>query len=268
MNRVIFQNKKIFYRVKGEGKTVILIHGFAESGNVWNYQVEKLKESFRVIIPDLPGSGKSEMLEGEVSLTDYADAIKAIVDFEIIKADGKTPFIIIGHSMGGYISLAFAEKYPELLNGIGLFHSSSYADDEQKKEARNKGIDFIQKKGPQAFLKNTIPNLFSEKTKKESPQLIEKLIALSKSFTSQSLIQYYEAMIKRPDRSSVLRSFKKPVLLIVGTHDNGVPLQAGLEQSHIPCISYFHILKYSAHMGMWEEKETSTELLEKFLMQL
>ncbi len=89
--------------------------------------------------------------------------------------------------MGGYITLAFAEKYPELLNGIGLFHSSSYADDEQKKEMRNKGIDFIKNNGPELFLKNTMPNLFSKKTKEEVPELVDKLISFSKDFKGEDI---------------------------------------------------------------------------------
>ncbi len=198
MKQVSFQNKKIFYRVEGKGKPILLLHGFGEDGSVWNYQAEKLSEKFLVIIPDIPGSGASEMLEGKISLSGYADAINAIVNVEIKKK--KHAFTIIGHSMGGYIALAFAEKYPESLNAIGLFHSSSYADDAQKKDMRNKGIDFIKKNGAKPFLKNTAPNLFSEETKKKKPHLIEKLIDLSKNFTPDPLIQYYEALIDRPDR--------------------------------------------------------------------
>ncbi len=266
MKQVSFKNKKIFYRVVGKGKPVMLLHGFAEDGNLWNYQIEKLKQNFQVIIPDLPGSGASEMIEGKLSISDYADAIKSIVDIEISK--DAIAFTMIGHSMGGYISLAFAEKYPELLNGIGLFHSTSFADDDQKKEMRNKGIDFIKNNGAKAFLKNTIQNLFSEKTKKENPDLIDKLIDLSKNFTPDTLIQYYEAMRDRPDRSSILKYFAKPVLFIQGFFDNAVPLQSGLEQSHIPAVSYFKILKNSGHMGMWEEEQDSTNFIENFLMQL
>ncbi len=266
MREVTFKNKKIFYRVAGKGKPVILLHGFAEDGNVWNYQVEKLKKKFRIIIPDLPGSGSSERLTGKVSLLHYADAIKAIVDAEIKK--DTVGFTVIGHSMGGYIALAFAEKYPDRLNGLGLFHSSAYADDDQKKDIRNKGIDFIKKNGASSFLKNTTQNLFSEKTKKENPDLIEKLIELSKNFTEASLVQYYKAMRDRPDRSSILKCFAKPVLFIQGFHDNAVPLKSGLEQSHIAPITYFKILKNSGHMGMWEEQLTATVFMEEFLTQL
>ncbi len=266
MKQVSFKNKKIFYRVEGTGKPVMLLHGFAEDGSVWNYQVEKLKKNFQLIIPDLPGSGLSETIEGKISIADYADAIKAIVGVEI--KNEKIPFTLIGHSMGGYITLAFAEKYPALLNGIGLFHSTAYADDDQKKEMRNKGIDFIKKNGARPFLKNTIPNLFSEITKKENPALIEKLIKLSKKFTPDSLIQYYEAMRDRPDRSPILKTFTKPVLFMQGIYDNAVPLKAGLEQSHIAPVTYFKILKHSGHMGMWEEEQNSTDFLENFLKHL
>ncbi|MDQ6762965.1 MAG: alpha/beta hydrolase [Bacteroidota bacterium] len=264
MKHVRFKNKKIFYKVEGKGNPVMFLHGFAEDGRVWNYQVENLKRNYRLIIPDLPGSGPSEMLEGEVMLSDYAEAIKAIVDEEI-DLDKEDQFTMIGHSMGGYITLAFAEKYPAALNGIGLFHSSSFADDEQKKETRRKGIGFIKKNGPELFLKNTIPNLFSEKTKAKAPELVEKLIALSKNFSGEALIQYYEAMIKRPDHSAILRSFKEPVLIIAGMHDNAVPLQASLSQSYIAAITYLHILKLSGHMGMWEQEAHSTRHIQSFL---
>ncbi len=266
MKLVNFRNKKIFYRVEGNGEPVMLLHGFAENGNLWNYQVEKLKNNFQLIVPNLPGNVLSEMIKGKVSMSDYADAIKAIVDVEI--KNGAKTFALIGHSMGGYITLAFAEKYSELLNGIGLFHSTSYADDDQKKDMRNKGIDFIKKNGTKVFLKNTFPNLFSEKTKKENPGLIDKLIDLSKNFTPDALIQYYEAMRDRADRSSVLKSFAKPVLFIHGFDDNAVPLKSALEQSHLAAVSHFKILKKSGHMGMWEEEQNSTSCIENFLTQL
>ncbi len=264
MKQVSFRNKKISYQTEGTGNPVMLLHGFAEDGRIWNYQVENLKKNYRLIIPDLPGSGESEMLKGEVSLTDYAETIKVIVDEEF-DSNTEKQFTMIGHSMGGYITLAFAEKYPELLNGMGLFHSSVFADDEQKKETRRKGIDFIRKNGPESFLKNTTPNLFSETTKAKAPELIEKLIALSKNFSGESLIQYYEAMIKRPDRSAIVKSFKKPVLMIAGVYDNAVPIQSSLRQSYLSDVTYFHILKLSGHMGMWEEESTSTFHLENFL---
>lgn len=267
MKQVIFKNKKILYNTSGEGKPVMLLHGFAENSRLWNYQVEELKEKFYVIVPDIPGSGHSEMLEGIVTIEDYAEVIKAIADEENIDSVHNT-FTLIGHSMGGYIALAFAEKYPGLLNGFGLFHSSAFADDAAKIDGRKKGIEFIKNNGALSFLKTSVPNLFSTKTKKEFPGMVENLLELSKDFTAASLIQYNEAMMQRPDRTAVLQSFNRPVLFIIGKDDNAVPLKASLQQCHIPAISYILILENSGHMGMWEEKEKSTGFLLKYLQEL
>ena len=269
MKEITFQEKQIFYRTEGNGQPLILLHGFAEDGNIWNFQVEKLKENFYVIVPDLPGSGQSEMLEGDISIEDYAEVIKAIADKEIIQArknkERKNLLTLIGHSMGGYISLAFAEKYPELLNAFGLFHSTAYADDLAKKATRRKGIEFIRKNDVSTFIKSTTPNLFSEKTKKENPDVVETVITQYKNFSGEALIQYYEAMIRRPDRTSVLRSFRKPVLFIIGRQDTAVPLQSSLEQCYLPAVSYLHILKNSGHMGMLEDENAATAFLLNFL---
>src|SRR6476620_1310352 len=187
MKQILFDNKKIFYRTAGKGNPVMLVHGFAEDGNIWNYQIEKLKEKFYVIAPDLPGSGKSEMLEGKITIEDYAEVLKAIADVETIDKqkdqNAATSCALIGHSMGGYIPLAFAEKYPELLDTFCLFHSTAFADDETKKEVRRRGIEFIKNNGAAAFLRASAPNLFSEKTKNENPELIEEFTDLSKGMS-------------------------------------------------------------------------------------
>ena len=267
MPYILFQNKKIFYRIEGKGKPVVLLHGFGEDSNVWNEQIKALKENYCVITPDIPGSGQSEILDGNCTLNDYAEVVKAITHEVVFKNEKESfgQFCLIGHSMGGYISLAFAEKYPKLLNSFGLFHSSAYADDEAKIATRKKGIDFIKKNGAEAFLKTSIPNLFSEQTQKEHPELIAKLFDIANNITSAALIQYYEAMILRPDRISVLQSFPRPILFIIGKHDSAVPLEASLQQCYIPSISSVHILQHSGHVGMWEEEKLSTSYLEKFL---
>jgi pimeloyl-ACP methyl ester carboxylesterase len=263
-----FQNKKIFYRTEGKGKPVMLVHGFAENGNIWNKQIDSLKENNLLIIPDLPGSGDSEMLDGEISIKDYAEVLKSLAEEVIFKNNLATQFCMIGHSMGGYITLAFAEKYPQLLNSFGLFHSSAFADNEEKIITRKKGIDFIKKNGTEPFLKASIPNLFCEESKKEKPELIGQLFDLAKNISPEALIRYYEAMIGRPDRTSVLRTFEKPVLFIIGKHDAAVPLDVSLQQCHLPSISVVHILRRSAHMGMWEEEELSGSLMKNFLHDL
>src|SRR3979409_2265854 len=106
----------------------MLVHGFAEDHKIWELQVDYLKKDFLLIVPDLPGSGRSVFNPQLSTIDDYADVIKFILDEEGISA-----CTIIGHSMGGYITLAFAKKYPDQLNAFGLFHSTTYADSEEKK---------------------------------------------------------------------------------------------------------------------------------------
>jgi|SRR6185437_15850320 len=259
-----FRNKKIYYRIEGKGKPVLLLHGFGEDGNIWNKQVDALKKKNLLIIPDLPGSGQSEMLDGNATLEDYAEVIKVIADETVLMKEIENQFCLIGHSMGGYITLAFAEKYSSFLNSFGLFHSSAYADTDEKINVRKKAISFIKENGTEAFLKTMIPNLFSEESKKGQPELIEQLFNISKNISPETLIQYYKAMIKRAARASVLKSFKNPVLFIIGKNDTVIPLESSLEQCEIPSISTIHILQHSGHMGMSEEENLSNEFLSDF----
>jgi pimeloyl-ACP methyl ester carboxylesterase len=304
MNKQIeIAGKKIFYRVYGNGKPVMLVHGFGETGDVWKNQVAYLETGFHLIVPDLPGSGESEMTD-DMSMEGMAEILKIILDTEgplqtsppQAEVFANTPsrlledpnhkenfqhpessqvptpggfrgagFSLIGHSMGGYIALAFANKYVAYLSALGLFHSSAFADSEEKKETRKKGIEFIREHGAFEFLRTSTPNLFSPLSKDEKPELIDGFIRSLSNFSTASLVKYYVAMMQRPDRTELLKTIGLPVLLIMGEYDNAVPLQDGLKQAHMPEKSYIHILHQSGHMGMLEEPDNSNHILKQFL---
>jgi pimeloyl-ACP methyl ester carboxylesterase len=240
----------------------MLLHGFAEDGEVWKYQTEFLKDHCQLIIPDLPGSGLSPFNNQLNTIDDYAEAVKAILDNENISS-----CILIGHSMGGYIALAIAEKYPQLLKAFGLFHSTAFADTEEKKQIRLKAIDFINTNGAATFIKTTTYNLFAQPYKTNYPEQIEALIKSGSNFTNEALTQYYHAMINRPDRTTILRNAGIPILFIIGEHDVAVPLQSSLQQCHLPSKSYIYILENSGHMGLWEETAKANKILLDFIKQ-
>lgn len=289
MNKeIIINGSKIYYQVSGHGIPVVLIHGFGEDSTVWKQQARhpqtpskeglytpliedsSLINKFQFIIPDLPGSGKSEMID-DMSMEGMAEVIKYILIAEasqIPPSGGGGAAILIGHSMGGYITLAFAEKYPGLLSAFGLFHSSSYADSEEKKATRRKGIEFIKEHGAFEFLKTATPNLYSPITKDERPELIDEQLGGLRNFSPIALVNYYEAMIQRPDRTSLLKETLLPVLFVMGKYDNAVPMKDSLEQCHLPGKSYIHILHNSGHMGMLEETEKSNQVLKDFLLDI
>jgi pimeloyl-ACP methyl ester carboxylesterase len=256
-----YKGSDIFYKMIGKGKPIIFLHGFAEDGHLWQYQVDFLKDHYQLIIPDIPGSGQSASASWINDINALAESIKAIADAEQI-----TNCTIIGHSMGGYITLALTEKYPQLLNGFGLFHSSAFADTEEKKQARLKSIDFIKANGAHEFIKATTPGLFAALFTIAHPDKIQLLVENGKMFVEEVLIRYYEAMINRPDRTSILLNSTQPVLFIIGENDKAIPLDISLKQCYLPQLSYINILKDSAHMGMWEEKDKSNKILFDFLL--
>jgi pimeloyl-ACP methyl ester carboxylesterase len=261
---ILYQGKKIIYHTYGTGKLVMLIHGFGETYDVWKNQIEFLKDKFHLIIPELPGSG-SDIIDDR-SMEGLAEVIKEIFELEVSQnppSGGRGAFI--GHSMGGYILLALAEKYPELINALGLFHSSAYADSEEKKATRQKGIEFINTYGAFEFIKTSTPNLFSQITKNKNPEFIDEYIRSLNNFSPEALVKYYRAMMQRPDRTEVIRKTKAAVLMVMGKYDVAVPLKDGLEQCHLPEKVYIHILRQSGHLGMLEEPATTNCILEKFL---
>lgn len=255
-----YRSAKLFYRTVGIGQTVVLLHGFGEDGNIWQHQIEFLQKDFHLIIPDIPGSGNSSFL-GNTDIDGYAEVVKFILDTEGLTKD----VIFFGHSMGGYIALAFAEKYPQYLKAFGLIHSSSFADSEEKKIARYKAIAFIEKNGSEAFLNTGIPGLFSEEFNKTNKSIVDALVKKGNDFSPEALIQYYQAMIARPDRTDVLKNTPNPVLFVIGEFDQAVPKEQSLQQCFLPQKSQVTILYQSAHMGMLEETEKTNEALLKFL---
>jgi len=254
---VELNGRPVFYRSVGEGPALVLLHGFAEDGRVWREQYDRFP-AHRLIIPDLPGSGRSPA-QPDMTMEGLAATVHTLC-----QALGAGPSLLIGHSMGGYIALAFAERYAKDLTGLGLFHSSAFADTEEKKATRRKGIAFMEENGAFEFLKTSTPNLYSDETKKDRPELVQEQLETVKDMGKEALVAYYEAMMQRPDRTAVLRTTTVPVLFILGRSDTAVPLADGLKQCHLPATSIVHVFEKSGHMGMQEEKERAGDALEAF----
>jgi pimeloyl-ACP methyl ester carboxylesterase len=261
-----FDNLQIAYGQKGSGNVVVLIHGFGEDNNVWQDVADVLKANFKVVLIDLPGSGQSvvptNILRNEnLSRIDYyATLIHGLLQH--LKIDS---CVMLGHSMGGYITLSFVEKYGHLLKGYGLVHSTAYADSDEKKANRQRGIEMMDTYGSYAFLKTTIPNLFSSHFKQTNSKAIDALINAGKSFNVVALQNYYRAMMNRLDKTAVLKGSRMAVLFIIGTDDKAVPLKDSLEQTHMPYCTYIHVLENAGHMSMIENPNKIAVFIKVFL---
>lgn len=248
------------YQKIGTGPVTVLIHGFGEDGNIWQQQVQHLQTSYQFIVPDLRGSGASAQLSPASSIEQMTEDV-----IEVLQHENIDHCTIIGHSMGGYVALALAEKYPSYVTGIGLVHSTSYADSEEKKQARTKSIEFIEQNTAAEFIKATIPNLFGDAFKKNHPNKVNALIESGQSFTKEHLIAYYRAMIARPDRTHVIEHAKVPVLYFIGSEDKAVNPADALQQAGLPAVCCVELIEGIAHMGMLEAPAALNKTLENFL---
>lgn len=261
---ITLKGKRIHYRTTGTGPVVVLLHGVPFDSKLWSYQFTAFP-GYRLIIPDLPGSGQSELID-DMSMEGMAACVRKIIVHEtaslFFKSGEPDSVVVIGHSMGGYVTLALAEKHPDLLNGFALFHSTAYADADEKKLARKKIIEGIEETGVEQSIRSMMPNLFSPLTRSENPAMIEEQLAAAHNFSAEAIVSYQVAMMNRPDRTEVLKKSKLPVLFILGRYDSAVPLKDGLEQCSLADLNYIHILEKTGHVGMKEEPvETNTILL-------
>lgn len=252
MPSIFYQNKQIHYQVSGDGQPVVLLHGYCEDRQMWDHFIPLLP-SAKYITIDLPGFGNSAVVP-DISIAGMAEVVWTIL--KEIKID-KT--ILVGHSMGGYIGLAFAEKYPESLLGLSLFHTHPYEDSDLQKSSRNKSIDFLKRNGVAHYAKQLIPKLFPIGFTRFNNFLVNNLIYRASRFPVEGLVYALQAMRDRPDRSKILTTINCPVHFLIGKKDTTVDEKRALEQTTLADHSLLHILPNVGHMGMFEQpKETAT----------
>jgi 3-oxoadipate enol-lactonase len=250
----------IYYRKVGTGPAVMLLHGFPANGDLWSNIYPGLSNSFTLIIPDIPGAGNSILDNENLSLQDLSRFIQPILDNEAVEE-----LVIVGHSMGGYISLAFAETNRPWLKGISLVHSTARADSPEKIENRKKAIEIVRKGAKQAFLKGMVTNMFSSFTQTHNPGGIadqsEKALALKDG----SIVAFYNAMMNRKDNTAVLAGMGLPVQWIFGKDDTVIPLESVLHQSRLADTTFVSVYENCGHMSMIEQPERLATDLTEFI---
>jgi len=177
-----------------------------------------------------------------------------------LQTNAITKPVIIGHSLGGYVTLAMANKAEAQLAGIGLFHSTALPDPEEKKQNRNKVIDFVNKNGVKAYIDTFVPSLFYDKDSAHIPAVNS---LLSKA-DATALTGYVAAMRDRPDQSVLLARFSKPVLLLAGSNDELIPKESLQKQAKTLQKGTLAVLQETGHMGMLEATDKSAREVAKF----
>ncbi len=250
------ENSGIFYTDQGKGFPVLLIHGFCETHEIWDSFSNRLSDNYRLICIDLPGFGRSKLLPNGFSLADVAS--KIIVLLEELKIEA---CISIGHSLGGYVSLAVAEQRPAILKAFGLFHSTAYADTAERRVSRNKVIEFVSNRGVTPFIESFIPPLFYN----QSNPYIQSIVRLGSQTNRDTLLAYVMAMRDRPDSTFVVAHFEGAILFIAGEWDAGIAVESIKKQSEMAIRPTVCVLTNTAHMGMFEQPDEAIKYIQVFL---
>jgi len=251
-------NSKIAYKEEGQGETLLLIHGFCGSSEYWNKVMPKLSEKYRVIAIDLPGHGESKGVDSVEEIDQYALVIKNFL--EELKIEKVTMF---GHSLGGYITLAFAESYSQYLNGFSLVHSTGFPDSEEAKEGRTASAGKIDKGGIDSFIDGLVPKLFAPDNVETHKQSLADVKKIGYGTHLQGAKNALNAMKERKDRTEVLANTKLPVLLIAGESDQLIPADKTFTASG---ENFKHVvIKGAGHMSMYEAPEQLSKAILSYL---
>ncbi|MCA6361415.1 MAG: alpha/beta hydrolase [Bacteroidetes bacterium] len=260
LKTVVCRGARIRYSDTGKGRAIVLLHGFLESLEVWNYNgfADELAKKFRVIAIDLPGHGKSDCLGYVHRMERMADVVKDVMD-----QAGLRRYVIAGHSMGGYVALAFAEKYPEFLRGLCLFHSTALADSEEKQLDRERAIRIV-KRSAVKYTHPLVTNLFALANVRYMKKEITWLRRVASRTRKQGIVAALEGMKIRRNREPVLKFAQYPVLIIAGKRDNVIPFHTLEEQASLPKTCRLLALDRVGHMGFIEARELTLQKLRAF----
>lgn len=224
MKQLHYKNTLISYSDLGKGTTIVLLHGFLENQTMWQELVPELSQKNRIITIDLLGHGDSACLGYVHSMQDNAEMVAVVLSkLRIRKA------VLVGHSMGGYVALAFAELYPEKIKGLVLLNSTSKADSEERKANRDRAIKAV-KKDYETFIRLSIANLFSPDNRERLDDEIEKVKIEALKTPLQGIVASLEGMKIRKDREFILQSASFPKLLVLGKNDPVLNYEDNLKQ--------------------------------------
>ena len=257
MKYINYYSHKIAYNLKGSGTTLVFLHGFGENQQMWSNLITYFPD-YQVLTIDLPNAGASDVLAA--SIARMAKIVNAILTMEGIKK-----CVMIGHSMGGYVTLAFARLYKAKLLGYCLFHSQPNADTQEKKKGRNKAIDFVKKHGSGQYFKGLMPMLFGKEYLKNNELVVQKLVEFGSQIPAEGVVNQLIAMRDRPDNQFVLSNSNVPVCFIVGEDDVAISNENSLNQTFLPNIADIHILPNVGHMGMFEAQLKTVGIINRFV---
>ena len=222
---ILHKNTKIHFSSQGSGTAIVLLHGFLENSSMWNAISEILSKKNRIICIDLLGHGASENHGYIHTMKDQAEMTKAVLDHL-----GLRKYVLIGHSMGGYVALAFANLYSKKVKGLCLMNSTALPDSEEKKLNRDRAIVAV-KQNHKTFVRIAIPMLFSEENRTIYTSDIKEITNEALKISPQGIIAALEGMKIRNDQTLIYKKAAFPIQMIIGKQDPALEYATLIEQT-------------------------------------
>lgn len=248
-----YNKSQIYYEIQGTGPVFVLLHGFLESMTMWDPLIPILTKTKTVITVDLPGHGKSGCIQKEHSMELMAEIVHLILEVHAIET-----ITIIGHSMGGYVALAFTETYAAYVQKLILLNSTPAEDSSERKINRDRALKLLDK-NRMSFIAMAITNLFTENTQKKYTSEIQKLQNEASNFPLEGIKAAIRGMKNRKDRTMDLKNFRGEKLMICGINDPIVPFEDAKTLAK-ETLTKFSTLN-GGHMGMVENFDKIVKII-------
>jgi 3-oxoadipate enol-lactonase len=257
--RVELGTRGVAYDDAGEGRPVLFVHGFPHHRKLWTPQLRALAGHSRGIAPDLPGFGESDMPE-KFSIDGWANGLARLLDaLDIERA------IIAGLSMGGYVTLAFWRLHRERVVALVLADTRAGADSEEGKQKRRETIELARRDGPTAVARTLLPGMVGKSTREREPSVVAMMRAMLESASVDSVVGASEAMMNRPDATSLLPTIDVPTLIIVGDEDVLTPPKESHAMHAAIAGSRLEVIPGAGHVSNVERPAAFNQVLSEFI---
>ena len=243
----------------GKGRAIVFLHGFLQNKEVWKKFTSEFPKRYRIICIDLPAHGQSSTFGYLNSMSSMADAVKAVLDSLKLRR-----YILVGHSMGGYVALAFAEKYTDHIHALVLMNSTAEADSTERKKSRSQMAKLLVQ-DKERILEELVKSLFNRSKRKPYRRAIKKLTLAAKMMSYRSILSTIEGMKRRREREIIVKFASYPVLYLIGEKDPILDPDQLIQESKLAKQGQFEVLKGVGHMAMVENHDRSRQGLLTFL---
>jgi len=258
-----YKGGRINYSDSGYGKVIVLLHGYLESSEVWNGFAEQLGSEFRVISVDLPGCGLSDVYGDVHSMEFMATAIKELLD-----SLNLNKVFLTGHSLGGYVTLAFLELFPSIISGYCLFHSQPFPDTTAALDKRKREIEIVKMGKKNLMYPDNVIRMFAPTNLETFSDALQRSKDIASRISGEGIIAVLNGMMIRPSRLTLMEEGKVPCLWILGSMDNYIPCEFIQTMVSLPANARVVVLKNSGHLGFIEEENLSVNLVREFVRRL